>query len=66
MQNEFEEGKMKNGSNYLCSCLLSCLKLPVVWLDFLRKLTVGHQGGEFSWKVGLLVAATMIAASKEA
>ncbi len=43
------------------------LKLPVVWLDFLRKSTrEWRAGGEFLWKVGLLVAARMIAALEEA
>ena len=34
---EFKEEKWRIGGNYLCSRLFSSLKLPVGWLDFLRK-----------------------------
>ena len=55
------------GGDCFRSRLISSLKLPVGWLDFLRKSPrEWWEGGEFSWKVGLKVAATMIAASGEA
>jgi len=44
MQNEFKEGEMKNGGNYFCFRLLSYLKLPVVWLNFLKKINLGSGG----------------------
>ena len=51
-----KRGKWRIGGNYLFSCLLSSLKLPVVWLDFLRKLTKGVVGGGIifveSWSYG--------------
>ena len=47
--------------------VLSSLKLPVGWLDFLRnRPREWWEGGEFSWIVGLQVAVTMIAVSGEA
>ena len=43
--NEFKEGKMKDWQELSLFCLLSSLKLPVVWLDFLTKLAQGVVGG---------------------
>ena len=44
------QNEFKEGKTYI--------KLPVVWLWW--------EGGDFLWKVGILVAATMIAALEEA